>query len=150
MSRRGPRGSPAAPARGREPPQPPLTMPLERREFLKLASLVAAGATVSACTPVYRMLGEAFDGPMPWLAGDGFTFRALQRMTYGPTPAARPHAATIGLSSWVEEQLTPASIVDLPGELAVRQLTSLSLEAVDLAAWERDDVVADPRRGALL
>ncbi len=125
-------------------------MPLERREFLKLASLVAAGATVSACTPVYRMLGEAFDGPMPWLAGDGLTFRALQRMTYGPTLAERQHAATIGLPSWVEEQLAPASIVDLPGELAVRPLTSLSLDAVDLAAWERDDVVAELQRGALL
>jgi len=125
-------------------------MPLERREFLKLASLVAAGATVSACTPVYRMLGEAFDGPMPWLAGDGLTFRALQRMTYGPTLAERQHAATIGLPSWVEEQLAPASIVDLPGELAVRPLTSLSLEAVDLAAWERDDVVAELQRGALM
>ena len=43
-------------------------MPLERREFLKLASLVAAGATVSACTPVYRMLGDAFDGPMPQIS----------------------------------------------------------------------------------
>jgi hypothetical protein len=125
-------------------------MTLERREFLKLASLVAVGATVSACTPVYRAVGEAFQGPMPWLEGDGLTFRALQRMTYGPTLAERHHAATIGLQAWVEEQLAPASLADLPGELAVRSLTSLTLEAVDLAAWERHDVVAELKRGALV
>ena len=124
-------------------------MSLERREFLKLASLVAAGATVSACTPIYRVVGEAFDGPLPWLEGDGLTFRALQRMTYGPTLAERQHAADIGLPAWVEEQLSPGSITDLPGDLAVRPLASLSLDAVDLAAWERDDVVAELQRGAL-
>jgi uncharacterized protein (DUF1800 family) len=124
-------------------------MSLERREFLKLASLIAAGATVSACTPIYRVVGEAFDGPLPWLEGDGLTFRALQRMTYGPTLAERRHAADIGLPAWVEEQLAPASVTDLPGDLAVRPLASLPLEAVDLAAWERDDVVAELQRGAL-
>jgi hypothetical protein len=125
-------------------------MTLERREFLKLASLIAAGATVSACTPVYRMVGEAFEGPTPWLEGDGLTFRALQRMTYGPTLAERQHAAGIGLQAWVEEQLAPASLPDLSGELSVRPLGSLALEAVDLAAWERDDVVAELQRAAIL
>ena len=125
-------------------------MTLERREFLKLASLIAAGATVSACTPVYRMVGDAFDGPTPWLEGDGLTFRALQRMTYGPTLAERQRAATIGLQAWVEEQLAPSAMTDLSGDLSVRPLTSLGLEAVDLAAWERDDVVAELQRGALV
>ena len=125
-------------------------MALERREFLKLASLVAAGTTVSACTPIYRMVGEASEGPTPWLEGDGLTFRALQRMTYGPTLAERQHAAAIGLPAWVEEQLAPASMPDLPGDLSVRPLSSLSLEAVDLAAWERDDVEGELQRAAIL
>jgi uncharacterized protein (DUF1800 family) len=125
-------------------------MTLERREFLKLAGLVASGATLSACTPVYRIVRDAVEGPMPWLEGDGLIFRALQRMTYGPTMAERQRAATIGLQAWVEEQLDPASVADLPGDLSVRSLTSLELEAVDLAAWERDDVLLELQRGALL
>jgi uncharacterized protein (DUF1800 family) len=125
-------------------------MSLERREFLKLAGWVAAGATLSACTPLYRIAREAVDGPTPWVEGDRHVFRALQRLTYGPTLAERQHAASIGLASWVEEQLDPSSIADLPGELAVRPLASLALEAVDLAAWERDDVIAELQRGALL
>jgi hypothetical protein len=125
-------------------------MTLERRAFLKLATLVAGAATVSACTPVYRMVRDAAEGPMPWLEGDGLIFRALQRMTYGPTLAERQHASAIGLQAWVEEQLAPASIPDLPGDLAVRPLTSLTLDAVDLAAWERRDVILELQRGALL
>jgi hypothetical protein len=125
-------------------------MPIERREFLKLASLVAAGATLSACTPLYRLVGEAFEGPTPWIEGDGLVFRALHRMTYGPTLAERHHASTIGLQAWVEEQLAAPARPDLPGELAVRSLTSLTLDAVDLAAWERADVVAELQRGALV
>jgi uncharacterized protein (DUF1800 family) len=125
-------------------------MTIQRREFLKLASLVAAGATVSACTPLYRMVGEAIEGPTPWLEGDGHIFRALQRMTYGPTLAERHHAAAIGLQGWVEEQLDATALADVPGELSVRPLSSLTLDAVDLAAWERDDVVSEIQRGALL
>jgi len=125
-------------------------MTLERRAFLKLAGLVAAGATASACTPVYRIVRDAAEGPTPWLEGDTLVFRALQRMTYGPTLAERQHAASIGLDAWVEEQLSPESVPDLPGNLAVRSLSSLDLDAVDLAAWERNDVVVELQRGALL
>ena len=125
-------------------------MSLERREFLRLAGLVAAGATVSACTPVYRLAAEAAEGPTPWIEGDGAIFRALNRMTYGPTLMERQHAASVGLGSWIEEQLAPWSLDDLWGDLAVRTLTSLTLQAADLAAWERDDVIAELQRGALL
>jgi hypothetical protein len=125
-------------------------MTLDRRGFLKLAGLVAGGATVSACTPVYRMVREAAEGPTPWLEGDGLIFRALQRMTYGPTLAERQHASVVGIQGWVEEQLSPASLSDLAGDLAIRPLTSLTLEAVDLAAWEREDVITELQRGALL
>ena len=126
------------------------TMALGRRSFLRLAGLVAAGAAASACTPVYRAVGEVIEGQVPWLSGDLLTFLALQRMTYGPTLAERQHAADIGLAGWIEEQLAPASLVDLPGGLAVRSLTSLGLEAADLAAWERADVVDELQRGTLL
>ena len=125
-------------------------MAMERREFLKLAGLVAAGATLPACSPAYRLIGEAFEGPAAWIEGDSAGFRLLHRLTYGPTLAERQRLATIGAKAWIEQQLDPTSLPDQPGELATRLLTSLTLDAADLAAWERDDVVAELKRGALL
>jgi uncharacterized protein (DUF1800 family) len=125
-------------------------MTMERREFLKLAGLVAAGATLSACSPAYRLIGEALEPPAPWVQGDNLTFRLLQRMTYGATLAERQRAAEIGIGPWIEEQLDPASLPDPRADLALRPLTSLALEAADLAAWERADVLSELKRGAML
>ena len=125
-------------------------MTMERREFLKFAGLVAAGATLSACTPAYRMISDSAESPASWLDGDTRAFRILNRLCYGPTLTERQRAAAIGVPAWIEEQLDPASLPDLSGELAVRPLTSLGLDAADLAAWERDDVLAELKRGTLL
>src|SRR3990172_8195121 len=125
-------------------------MTMERREFLKLAGLVAAGATFSACTPAYRIIADSLESPAKWLEGDTRAFRILNRLTYGPTLAERQLAAVIGVQAWIEEQLDPASLPDPRGDLSVRPLTSLTLDAADLAAWERDDVVGELKRGALL
>ena len=125
-------------------------MTMERREFLKLAGLVAAGATLSACTPAYGIIADSLESPAMWLEGDTRAFRILNRLTYGPTLAERQLAAVIGVQAWIEEQLDPASLPDPRGDLSVRPLTSLTLDAADLAAWERDDVVSELKRGALL
>jgi hypothetical protein len=95
-------------------------MTLERREFLKLAGLVAAGATLSACTPAYRLIADSLESSAIWLQGDARAFRILNRLTYGPTLAERQRAAAIGVQAWIEEQLDPASLPDLRSDLAVR------------------------------
>jgi len=123
---------------------------MDRRDFLKIAGWVAAGATLSACSPAYRLIGEAFEGSTGWIEGDAAAFHLLNRLTYGPTLAERQRAAAIGVGAWIEEQLDPASLPDLRADLAARPLTSLALEAADLAAWERADVVAELKRGTLL
>jgi uncharacterized protein (DUF1800 family) len=122
---------------------------MQRREFLKLAGLVAATTAATSCTPVYRMLAGA-GRAAPWIEGDGATFAFLNRLTYGPTMEERRHVAAVGTEAWIEEQLAPPAGPDLPAEIAVRPLTSLTLEAADLAVWERADVMAELKTSALL
>lgn len=124
-------------------------MALERRAFLKVAGVVA-GATLSACTPVYRVLDDALDGPAEWIEGDAASFRLLNRLTYGPNLGERARADAIGIPGWIEEQLDPSGIADARADLLLRPLTSLTLQAADLAAWEKADVIVELKRGALL
>jgi uncharacterized protein (DUF1800 family) len=123
---------------------------LGRRGFLKLGGLAAAGAAVSACSPVYASLARQMQPATVWPAGASPVFQALQRLTFGPAGQERSRAESIGLGAWVEEQLAPEGLDDTAANLLVRTLDSLSLDAADLAAWERDDVVGELRRGTLL
>lgn len=128
-------------------------MTLNRRQFLRLAGLVAGGATVSACAPIYRQL-SAVPLPLPPnlqlppLSPQAFT--ALSRLTFGPTVEERWQVAERGWQAWIEDQLVHESIEDSGADWQVRSLESLSQEADALAAWDREQVVGELRRGTLL
>lgn len=118
---------------------------LSRRRFLHLAGLVAASLTASACAPVYRRL--AGEPPAPaaeaWPALNDAHFAALSRMTFGPRPEERAHAAEIGLSAWIEEQLAFDSIDDSSLNWRLQNFETLSLSATELLDWSEglfDDV----------
>lgn len=114
-------------------------MELSRRDLLRLSGLLAAGAALSGCGPVYRELAGPQAAPQGWLppgpAGDsGATFQALSRLTFGPNPEERQHVAEIGLEAWIEEQLALELLDDGPASLLVRHLDTLSLDANELVA----------------
>ena len=125
-------------------------MSLDRRTFLKVGGWLAAGAAASACSPLYARLADQIRPGVAWPANIPGSFRALQRLTFGPTAAERLEAASMGVSGWIEEQLAPRQVADSAADLLVRPFDSLSLEASDLAAWNREDVVRDLRRATLL
>jgi uncharacterized protein (DUF1800 family) len=125
-------------------------MPLGRRGFLKLGGWLAAGAAASACSPIYTQLARAARPATAWPTSGSPAFRALQRLTFGPDGAERERVESIGLGAWIEEQLAPAHVEDTAAEVLLRPLSSLSLQAADLAAWERDDVILELRRSTLL
>lgn len=120
-------------------------MSLNRREFLKIAGLIAAGATVSACAPVLNEIA----GSSPLVAPDNRHFRALSRMTFGPTVAERVLSAEIGLTNWIEQQLDYENIDDGGTWLRLRPYDVIRHDADALALWERYDVV-DPFKQATL
>ena len=126
-------------------------MNLNRREFLRLAGIIAAGASAGgACAPVYGRLTGAFQalGSMP--AVDYSIFQALNRLTYGPNPASFKRAQEIGLAGWIEEQLAPATIEDGAAELLLRPFEALDMEANALEAKGREDVIGQLRAASLL
>ena len=108
-------------------------MPLNRREFLRLVGVVTAGATLTGCSPTYeRLAGETSLSADVLILPDS-DFRALSRLTFGPTLAERQQVAEIGLEGWIEEQLAPDSIDDGSADWRVRDFDILHLNANELA-----------------
>ncbi len=110
-------------------------MNLSRRDFLRLAGLVASSAALSACTAVYDCvapLTEETTGLPPLSPRD---FTALNRMTFGPRAEERERARRIGLQAWVEEQLAFDSIDDGALDLRLRGYKTLWQDADTLHSF---------------
>lgn len=125
-------------------------MAIERREFLRLAGLVAGGAAISACSPIYRELSglpRTITGWQPIAASD---FRVLSRLSYGPAIEEREQVINMGWKAWVEYQLAPEEIEDEGVRWRLRSYDSLELDADALALREQEEVSLDVQRGALL
>src|SRR5258706_9003612 len=121
----------------------PHTRPISRRDFLRLAGLVAASAAAAGCAPLYARLGGQ---PEPLLAApfgaiDQAGFALLNRLTFGPRMAERQLLAQVGPAAWIEEQLRPESIDDGPADWRLRGLETLNLSAADLS--DRSDKILD-------
>jgi len=116
-------------------------MPLSRRDFLRLAGLVAASTTLAACQrPEFsaRVYDWAAGGTPPitdWPASAPRHFAALNRLTFGPRVEERRRVAEIGWQAWVEEQLTPEAIDDTAADLRLRRFPTLTMRATELADW---------------
>jgi len=110
-----------------------------RREFLRIASLLAAGGAISACSPLLSELAhEPISGDLPPynLSGhDNTIFTKLSRMTFGPRLDERVYAADIGLETRVEEQLSPDTIDDTLCSLRLRSFDTLEMRATELVDW---------------
>ena len=125
-------------------------MTLERREFLRLAGLVAGGAALSACSPLYRELSGLPRAVSSWEPISLFDYRVLSRTTYGPTVEDRDQIASMGWRGWIEDQLAPNAIADEGTQWRLRPYDSLTLDADALALWDQEEVALDLQRGALL
>ena len=123
---------------------------MDRRQFLRLAGSVAAGAGVAACSPLYRQLSGLPGPAQAWPSLSLADFRGLSRLTYGPLPAERTQVLQIGLAAWIEEQLSPAGIQDEGVEWRLRPLDALWLGADSLSTWEAEVVILQLQQGALL
>ncbi len=106
---------------------------MNRREFLRLAGIVASAAALSGCQTVYRQLGgqveSGFENAAILSTGD---LTALQRMTFGARTSERAWVLENGLAAWIEEQLSPVAIDDTPLEVRMRPYGILRQSADDL------------------
>lgn len=127
---------------------------MNRRDFLRLAGLVAAGASVSACAPIANRLAGA-PAALPMVGGlskpgANRHFAALNRLTYGPRIEERRRAAEIGLGGWIEEQLAYEGVVDTSAEVRLRPYDAIHLRADELDSWDRVDAIREFKQATLL
>jgi uncharacterized protein (DUF1800 family) len=123
---------------------------MDRRQFLRLAGSVAAGAGLAACSPLYRRLSDLPRRGLRWPTLSLAEYRGLSRLTYGPLAEERDRVLKIGLGAWIEEQLSPGQVDDAGVEWRLRSLDALRLDADSLSAWEAEDVILQLKQGALL
>lgn len=107
-------------------------MKLNRRDFLKLSSLLAGSIALNGCASLYQQLASEPKaiGELP--PHDPALFAALNRMTFGARPEEQRYAGTIGLANWIEEQLAPEGIDDGAVELHLRPFSSLNMNAGEI------------------
>jgi uncharacterized protein (DUF1800 family) len=124
---------------------------MNRRTFLKLASVVAGTFAVSGCTPIYNRLAQrgspALTGVPPLNPG---AFTALSRLTYGVKTEERQRVAEIGLAAWVEEQLLPDALEDSAAYLRIRRYETLDKSANELRDWQPGPLIHELQAATLL
>lgn len=123
---------------------------MDRRQFLRLAGSVAAGAGLAACSPLYRELSGLPAQGLRWPALPLTDYRGLSRLTYGPLGEEREGVLQFGLGAWIEEQLAPDQIADTGVAWRLRSLDALRLDADSLSAWDAEDVILQLKQGTLL
>ncbi len=112
-------------------------MNLSRRDFLKLAGIVAGSAALSSCAPIYENLAR-LDSDHPQGEGLGMMIVSLQefalvnRLTFGARHEDLARVAEVGIHAWVEEQVEYTSVPDDACNLRLRQFSTLNLSANDL------------------
>ncbi len=107
---------------------------LNRREFIRLAGLLAAGSGVAGCASVYNRLAPDIIASASWPGSNPAAFAQLNRVTFGPNTQERGRVEEIGIQAWIEEQLAPEGMDDIGAELRLRRFSTLDMSAADLAA----------------
>ncbi len=116
-------------------------MLFDRRRFLQLAGLGAAGATLSGCAPLYTRLAGGPVSLEQWPDwNDEPAYPLLRRVTFGPTPAERTAVQEIGLAGWLEEQLAYTEIDDQAMEIRLRPYDLIAQDADYLLMWDAEEV----------
>ncbi len=112
---------------------------INRRQFIKMASIVTATTALTACDP-NTLLNPTFEVNKWPLAMTSAEWRLLNRVTFGPRIQEREQVAKAGLAAFIENQLAPETLpeMDLTLRLALRRLETLYLDAPDLFDVEDD------------
>jgi hypothetical protein len=106
---------------------------LTRRDFLKASGLFAAWTALSSCAPMAQtqvaptVLPTIGSTPTPPSNDDTLLIHTLRRMTFGPTPEMIEKAKRIGIDAFIEEQLSPESILDEKTERLLEGFSTLSM-----------------------
>ena len=102
-----------------------MSVPVSRRDFLRIAGLGGTLAALAACNPlrsseVLETASTSLPTAAPMLDQAGMIGHTLRRLTFGPTASELEAASSAGLEDWIEEQLaaTPSDGPEVADRLA--------------------------------
>jgi len=124
---------------------------LTRRNFIRSAAGLTAGAALAGCSPQTLLQFEPELAHWPGQTAES-SWRLLNRITFGPRPEERNRIDSIGPAAFIEEQLAPDTLPAMATRprLALRRLESLHLDAPDLFDVEPEVASTELQRAALL
>ncbi len=126
-------------------------MSLNRRHFLQLAGLGAAGVALSGCAPLYTRLAGGPISLEQWPAWSAEpAYPLLRRVTFGPTLAERAAVQEMGLAGWLEEQLAYEQMDDRAAEIRLRPYDLVEQDADYLLIWDPEEVQRPFKQAAFL
>lgn len=105
---------------------------MNRRDFLKVMG-ASAGATAFALSPVGGSLIDALAADQATMPSVDPIARAVNRLTYGPTPGLVNAVKQMGLPAFIEQQLAPETIDDSAAEAMLSGFHSLNMTIPQLA-----------------
>jgi uncharacterized protein (DUF1800 family) len=133
-----------APAGAAAPDAAPTTSPQAPRTPVAPSATPAreAGALVATAAPAGAGV----------LTGDALVLHVARRVSFGPTPALLAEIRSLGVDTWLEQQLQPASISDDDVDARLARLRDLDRSPAELRSVGRfgDEQVADLRVAAVL
>jgi uncharacterized protein (DUF1800 family) len=118
---------------GTLPPQAVVPSPAE--PAVSVAPTASSLPPLTPMTPTpapAKILTPTVAAPQTATVGPGIHL-ALRRITFGPRAVDVAYATKIGLDNFIDEQLAPASIQDEDLDRRLTGLTTLNMEAADLA-----------------
>src|SRR5688572_18413774 len=125
---------------------------LNRRKFFKILGGVAAATALAGCKPGGRFLPLYPEFSARLAETSEADWRVLNRITFGPRLEDRWRVTEIGLAAFIEEQLAPETLPELPlgPILTWRRLETLHLDAPDLFDIAEEDVTLELQQATLL
>jgi uncharacterized protein (DUF1800 family) len=119
---------------------------LSRRQFNHCVISGLGAAAIAGCQKSVHSTGATADVPLRRdISEDEPVWHVLNRLSYGPRPRDIDRVVSIGVDSYVEEQLASESIhEELMFEYRIAGLDTLSLPAADLRTSELEWVHDNP------
>jgi uncharacterized protein (DUF1800 family) len=126
-------------------------MGLNRRSFLRLATLTASALSTAACGSNLRIVNRTDAGLQGIGSLSGHERRVLDRLCYGVSVIEAQRVGEIGLEAWIEEQLAEYDLpeVDLRWRLRNLDVLDKDADAID-GAYGKDEVIEQLRSATLL
>ncbi|MCI0340512.1 MAG: DUF1800 domain-containing protein [Planctomycetales bacterium] len=116
----------------------------------------AGAAVLAGCDGFWRWASNGLGAGLP----DSFTppagpetdpvHHALSRMAFGPRPGDVERVRSIGVPAYVEEQLAPEALDDVPCDLRARRFESLHMSAGNMQEWKREVAWRELARATVL